>query len=170
MISWICFEWKTSELPITEGSIAPILHRPAEKDEEQTVGKTIFSAFALDAAWSDVGYALKKKIDANVEWAFGSSQPSCVVLLHGSRIIGASVIDLDPHAENNLLTGPCILHEYRNRGLGTCLLRASLAFLHEKDIEVARGITRANSIAARFIYPKFGSTMKPCSIDPLRLR
>ena len=127
----------------------------------------ISSAFSMDPAWGDITRALTENATAAIGAAFDRQPPSCVVLLHGHRIIGASVLDPNPNAENHLLTGPCILHEYRNRGLGIGLLRNSLAFLAEHEVGTARGITRAQSTTARFIYSKFGSSSTPYELDPL---
>jgi len=168
MISWICFEWKTSGLPAAGDSVSPFVIRPAEKDEEENVGKMISSAFSMDPTWGDIARVLLENVASSLGTAFARPAPSCVVLLHGHRIIGASLLDTNPDSANHLLTGPCILHEYRNRGLGSGLLRDSLAFLGEHEVGTVRGITRDHSTAARFIYPKFGSSSKPCETDPLR--
>lgn len=168
MISWLCFEWKTSGLPPAGDSVSPFVIRPAEKDEEESVGKMIASAFSMDPTWGDITRVLLEKAAAAIGEAFAGPVPSCVVLLHGHRIIGASLLDTNPASENHLLTGPCILHEYRNRGLGTGLLCGSLAFLGEHEVGTARGITRAHSTTARFIYSKFGGVSRPCETDPLR--
>ncbi|MCX6968875.1 MAG: GNAT family N-acetyltransferase [Verrucomicrobia bacterium] len=168
MISWICFEWKTSGLPKDGVSFEPFVIRAAEKSEQESVAKSIKSAFSMDSVWGDVSRPLAEKIAAGIEAAFLLPEPSCVVLAHGSRVIGASVLDGSPDATNHLSSGPCILHEYRNRGLASGLLAASLAFLQKKEIAVARGLTRANSITARFIYPKFGGVSHPIEGDPLK--
>jgi len=99
----------------------------------------------------------------------GREMPSCVVAQHGSRIIGVSVLDADPDSLNHLSSGPVILHEYRNRGLGSALLAASLNFLRQEGLSKVRGVTRANSTAARFIYSKFGSQQIACALDPLQI-
>lgn len=170
MISWICFEWKTQGLPKNDASFDPFVIRAAEKAEEEGVSKAIKSAFSMDSLWGDVSRPLAGKLSLDIEEAFSQPDPSCMVLAHGSRVIGASVLDGNPDAENHLLSGPCILHEYRNRGLASGLLAASLAFLQKKDISVARGLTRANSITARFVYPKFGGVALPFDGDPLKVK
>ncbi len=170
MISWICFEWKTGGLPKSEVSFEPFILRVAEKSEQEGVSRAIKSAFSMDSVWGDVSRPLAEKISLDLEAAFSLPEPSCVVLVHGSRVIGASVLDGNPDAGNHLSSGPCILHEYRNRGLASGLLAASLAFLQKKEISVARGLTRANSITARFIYPKFGGVSHPIDGDPLKLK
>lgn len=168
MISWLCFEWKTAGLPKTEAPFHPLVLRPAGQEEKEGVAKAIKSAFSMDSAWGDVSRPLADKLALDIEAAFSDADPSCVVLAHGSRVIGASVLNIDPDADNHLVSGPCIVHEYRNRGLASGLLAASIAFLGQKDIPVARGLTRANSITARFIYPKFSGASHVFSGDPLK--
>jgi len=166
MISWLSFEWKTQGLSTAGATVAPLVIRPAEKDEEDAVEKTISSAFTMDPSWGDISRLIVANVTANIAAKFADPAPSCIVLLHGQRIVGASLLDTAAGAPNHLLTGPCVLHEYRNRGLGSGLLLASLAFLADHKIPLARGITRAQSITARFIYPKFGGSPVPCESGP----
>ncbi len=84
-----------------------------------------------------------------------------MVVTHGSRIIGASVLTFQRKAESHLLTGPCILVEYRNRGLATALLGESLMVLREAGVRSASGLTQAGSPTAEFLYPKFRSVCEP---------
>jgi GNAT superfamily N-acetyltransferase len=103
-----------------------------------------------------------------VERAFDRPDPSCIVSLHGQRVIGASLLDADPDVGNHLLSGPMLLHEeYRNRGVGSGLLAASLLFLRDKGLSKVRGVTRANSTVSRFVYTKFSSIQTPYNQDPL---
>lgn len=169
MISWLLFEWKTSGLPKSEAPFKPLILRPAAKAEQDGVTKAIKSAFSMDSTWGDVSRPLAEKMALDIEAAFAQPEPSCVVLVHGTRVIGASVLTESPDAQSHLLSGPCILHEYRNRGLASGLLAASLEFLGQKKISVARGLTRGNSITARFVYPKFGGSSHPFNGDPLKL-
>jgi hypothetical protein len=55
-----------------------------------------------------------------------------------------------------------VLSEYCSRGLGTSLLHASLKQLAEVGLVQATGITKENTTACKFVYPKFGSTSAPC--------
>jgi len=168
MFTWLCFEWKTGGLPANEVSFEPFTIRLAEKSEQEGIAKAIRSAFSMDSVWGDVSRSLTEKITLNLDAAFSLEEPSCMVLVHGARVIGASVLDGDPDSENHLSSGPCILHEYRNRGLASGLLAASLRFLQKKEISVVRGLTRSNSITARFVYPKFGGVPHPAEGDPLK--
>ena len=80
----------------------------------------------------------------------------CLVMPKGSRLIAASLLDPSPEASSHLVSGPAVLMEYRNRGIGSRLLHASLEALRGNGITVASGITRAKTMAARHVYPKFG--------------
>ena len=152
MISWICFEWELASLELPVPSVPPLILRPAEKGEEETALKVLLTAFAMDTAWGDINRRLEEGMGRYVEEAFDRPDPSCIVALHGQRVIGASLLDANPDAGNHLLSGPMILHEYRNRGVGTGLLAASLIFLREKGVNKVRGVTRANSTVSRFVY------------------
>jgi predicted N-acetyltransferase YhbS len=168
MISWICFEWDMTSLQMQPSSVAPLIIRAAVHDEEKTVLKVIHTAFSMDSAWGDVSGSLQESMTHFTKSVFQKPEPACMVALHGNRIIGASLLDANPDAPNHLLTGPVILHEYRNRGLGSGLLAASLDFLHKKGFQKVRGVTRPSSIPSRFIYTKFSSTQSPFALDPLQ--
>ena len=86
--------------------------------------------------------------------------------MHGTRIIGASLLDPDPEAESNLVTGPCILNEYRSRGIGTALLYLSLRALRDAGLSEARALTKGNVPAAKFVYTKFESVNEPVESVP----
>ncbi len=167
MIPWIRFEWSTAGVADPVVDVAPLILRPATKEDAAVVGRVISSSIAMDSSWSDVTKTLAEKLLAGVHAAFDSVEPPCVVLVHGARVIGASVLDPEPASENHLVTGPCVLHEYRNRGFGTSLLHASLEFLKKNGVSTARGCTRSNSVSARFVYPKFGGVSAPLEADPL---
>jgi GNAT superfamily N-acetyltransferase len=167
MISWICFEWELASLELPVPSVPPLILRPAEKGEEETALKVLLTAFAMDTAWGDISRRLEEGMGRYVEEAFDRPDPSCIVALHGQRVIGASLLDANPDAGNHLLSGPMILHEYRNRGVGSGLLASSLIFLRDKGLTKVRGVTRANSTVSRFVYPKFSSVQSPYNQDPL---
>ena len=168
MISWICFEWELASLELPVPSVPPLVLRAAERAQEETTLKVLLSAFAMDTAWGDISRRLEEGMVHYVKQAFDRPDPSCIVALHGQRVIGASLLDPNPDAGNHLLSGPMILHEYRNRGVGSGLLAASLIFLRDKGLTKVRGVTRANSTVSRFVYPKFSSVQTPYNQDPLQ--
>lgn len=162
IISWLRFEWDLAQLPADAGkSLPPFVLRPADKADEEVVKKVAISAFSMDTGWGDVRTAISEKMSAHIASAFDKEPPACVVLQHGARIIGVSVLDRSENADNHLLTGPCILHEYRSRGLASLLLKASLDTLRTAGLKHAYGIARDKTAAARFVYPKFGSKSEP---------
>jgi len=101
-----------------------------------------------------------------LDLAFQRETVPAIVITHGPRIIAASVLNTDPDADSNLISGPSVLSEYGNRGLGTALLHASLQQLGEAGLVQAAGITKENSTACKFVYPKFGSEGKACEYVP----
>lgn len=167
MISWVRFEWDLSKGAVSVPAVPPLSVKAALPEDRDTVLKVVLTAFELDSAWGDVVRKLEEAMSRHVREAFDSGEPSCVVVRHGARIIGASLLAPDPAAENHLASGPMILHEYRNRGVGTALLAASLEHLRAHGVVKARGVTRANSVVERFVYPKFSGVSSPWAGDPL---
>lgn len=165
LISWLRFEWDLTSLTVNESkSAAPYVLRRADKGEEDVVQKVAASAFNMDSAWSDARTYISEQITRSISEAFTHDVPSCVVLQHGSRIIGVSALNLG-EVENNLPTGPCILHEYRSRGLASLLLQVSLTTLRDAGLKRAYGVVREKTPAARFVYPKFGGISQPWTTD-----
>lgn len=164
---WQRFTWDLNKIPKGESDPpSPYILRPALAEEEDIVQKVVSTAMSTDSGWGDVQKVLLERVRKHISQAFEKDEPGqCLALLHGSRIIGCSVISPDSAADNNLVTGPCILHEYRSRGLGSFLLSASLAALREAGLKTAYGVTRDKTIAARFIYPKFGGQASPWEQD-----
>jgi ribosomal protein S18 acetylase RimI-like enzyme len=154
---WQKFHWDLDKgLGASRPALTPFLFRTAEVDELPVVLKVVSSALLMERAWTAMGTPFTQNLEERCEKAFEVKPPACVVVQHGSRVIGASVLDPSADAEYHLLTGPCILHEYRSRGLGAALLHQSLERLHADGIRTACALARVNSTAARFVYPKFG--------------
>lgn len=158
MTNWVVFQWKTASLPSSPAVPPPHVIRAARKDEQSVVVAALSAAYALDPEWNDLSRQFIVTLPGLVEKAFEGEEPSCLVLSHGSRVVGVSVLDPALESENHLISGPCVMMEYRNRGLGSALLHASLAQLREQGVSVALGRTRFKGTAARFVYPKWGGT------------
>lgn len=140
--------------------------RPAE-DEEQAAARTVVkTAFALDPQWGDTYKLLRAMFEEQIESESAADTLRHLVVTHGSRIIGASILSTDPAAANHLVSGPCILNEYRNRGLATALLYESLAALKQAGLKRAGGVTKIGTLAAKFLYLKFGSAVEPYEPEP----
>ncbi len=171
LVRWTRFTWDLAKLPAKGGALEANYHiRPVTRDEEKTVRAVIASSFALDMNWSDTLNTMKEWLEGKLDEVFEQKAAPCLVVTHGTRVIGASTLDADKEAECHLLSGPCILNEYRNRGIGTELLFQSLAALRDAGFEKARGITKSNVPMAKFVYTKFNSVGEPWEFEPLLAR
>ncbi len=167
LTNWLRFTWdlKSFEAPQLDLPTHYVIRR-ALRAEEETVRKTIFSAFSLDSDWSDTLSRIWPALNEQITEAFSTKEPKCLVLTHGTRVIGAAILSIDLEAENQILSGPCILVEYRNRGLGSKLLAASLDLLREAGLEKANGLTKKGIPAGKFVYRKFGGQGTPSESEP----
>jgi predicted N-acetyltransferase YhbS len=156
-ISWLRFEWDLKKIPSDQLRVpSPFILSRAQKDDHVAVQTVATNAFSMDTGWSDIQKIFAETILKNVRTGFEKDPPDCVIVRHGSRIIGASIVNPSVAAENHLVTGPCVLQEYRGRGLGTALLSASLGELRDAGLARAYGVARDKTAVARFVYPKFG--------------
>jgi GNAT superfamily N-acetyltransferase len=163
---WLRFQWDLNNSPADELKVPlPFVLSRAERDDRDAVQKVATNAFSMDTGWSDIQRIFAQTIVRNVRAGFEKTSPDCVIVQHGSRIIGVSILNTGAGAENHLTTGPCVLHEYRGRGIGTLLLKASLAALRDAGLARAYGVARDRTAAARFLYPKFGGSREPWSPD-----
>ncbi len=159
--NWMQFRWKLADFPEGQGSLLdPYTFRSADADESPIVERTILTAFSQDNGWSEDTRVFVESLESKIETAFEDNPPHCVVVQHGSRIIGASLLSTEVDAPNHLLTGPCILHEYRSRGIGSALLKASLLAVRDGGLDVAYGLAPTRSAAVKYVYPKFGGVAK----------
>ena len=159
LVRWKRYTWDLAQLPKFEPRIAAYFTvRTATRDEEKTVRSVIFAAFGLDTAWGDSFKLVQGFIDAQLANSFSHRAVPCLVVTHGVRIIAASALNVTEDAPSNLVSGPCVLSEYRSRGLGTTLLYESLTHLKTAGLTKAAGLCKDAVPAGRFVYPKFGST------------
>ena len=129
------------------------LVKAAEREQLQAV---IEKSFALDPGWNAALHMIDAQVRSSTAAAFDSESANWLALQHGARIVGGTLLLMtDPDAPAQLVPGPCILMEYRNRGLGTLLLCSALRHLRDAGMIRACAKTRENSPAARFLYPKF---------------
>ncbi|MEP6956707.1 MAG: GNAT family N-acetyltransferase [Chthoniobacterales bacterium] len=163
-INWLQFTWDLTALPQLDSELPE--HYQIDvvtAEDEKEVRRVISSSFALDPNWNPAMKEVMETIEPWLEHAADAGKSTCLALRHGARIIGAAIVSLEPAAENHLSPGPCILIEYRNRGLGTNLLHRSLAALRDAGVPIARAIGRENSPVAKFLYSKFQSVQTPQS-------
>jgi hypothetical protein len=163
LVRWKRFTWQLKQLPPLEHKLpGHFIVRPATREEARAVAHVVITAFSLDSTWSDTLNLFRERLEMQLDLAFQRESFPAIVITHGPRIIATSVLNTDPEADSNLVSGPCVLAEYCSRGLGTALLHASLRQLAEIGLERAAGITKENSAACKFLYPKFGSVSLPC--------
>lgn len=167
LTNWVRFTWDLRAFEAPQSDLpSHYIVRRALRTEEEVVRKAVFSAFSLDSDWSDSLNRIWPTLNEQLENTFKSKEPKCLVLTHGTRVIGASVLSTETDAIYQFISGPCILVEYRNRGLGTVLLAASLSMLKENGLDSATGITKKSIPAAKFVYHKFGGVSESYESEP----
>ncbi len=159
LVRWMRFTWDLKQLPPVISALPEYYQiRPMEAGEQKIVTDVVHSALSLEVSCGDVLRALQDPLQAHLANTAGREDVHTLVLCHGRRIIGASALGAPTEDENHLMTGPCVLMEYRNRSLGTALLYGSLRALKSAGLERAHGLVRDNVLTCKFVYPKFGST------------
>lgn len=171
LVRWKRFTWDLTKLPTPAPPLAERYNiRTAFADDHVGVSHIILSAFTLDSAWGDTFATVKDWLQAQIDAAFEREAAAAIVVTHGQRVIAASAINTDPEADTHLLSGPCVSMEYRNRGIGTALLYATLSQLHQSGLTRVHGITKWNVAAAKFVYPKFGAAEADHLFEPALIR
>ena len=166
LVRWLRFSWDLSKLPAEENPLdARYRVRVATKEDEPVVRNVIQSAFTLDMHWNDSLASIRASFEEQLNEAFHDNPSFCLVVTHGVRIIAASLVLASEEAGSQLISGPCVLSEYRNRGIGSALLRASLEALSRAGFKTAHAVTKKNAPVARFVYTKFQSTSTPWEFE-----
>src|ERR1700740_3630954 len=116
LLNWVRFTWDLNGITPTQVAL-PNHYQiiPATAEDETAVRKVLSCSFMLDPAWNPAIGEVMHSLQSWLDRAFIAEESTCLTLRHGSRIIGASVLCLDPAAEDNFAPGPCILVEYRKR-------------------------------------------------------
>jgi len=159
LVNWAQFSWDLSKNPPVCPALPPSFSiRRATAEDHTSARMVVISSFTLDSDWNPFFSEIRPQIETALTEMFDEkSDPFCLVLTHGPRVIGVSGLSAEREAKRHLLTGPCLSLEYHNRGLGTALLGQSLLALREAGVTTVRGVTKQGSAAAQFLYPKFGS-------------
>ncbi len=165
----VTFRWKLGELPAGAAqSSKPYVLRAAGEQELDDALRVIRSSYELDPEWSGCGKHIEGCVLPGVKRAF-AGEATCLFIQHGNRVIGASAYLPEPgDAGVHLVSGPCVLIEYRNRGIGAVLLAATLEALQSRGLEEAIGQARPNTVSAKFLYRKFGG--QPVSVPQVATR
>lgn len=167
LVRWKRFIWQLPKLPPLERTLpAHYIIRPATREEAKAVGHVVMTAFSLDATWSDTLNLFRDRLEMQLDLAFNRESTPALVVTHGPRIIAVSALNTEIDADSHLVSGPCVLSEYCNRGIGTALLHASLRQLHEAGLARAAAITKENTTSCKFVYRKFGAESASCEYSP----
>jgi N-acetylglutamate synthase-like GNAT family acetyltransferase len=167
LVRWKRFTWPLTKLPPLEPTLpTQYTIRAAARDEVRVVMQAVQTAFSLDSTWSDTLNLFRDRLDMQLDLAFQREATPALVITHGPRIIAASVLNTEVEADSHLVSGPCVLTEYCNRGLGSALLHATLRQLRAAGLSEAAAITKDGSTACKFVYPKFGSVSAACEYSP----
>jgi GNAT superfamily N-acetyltransferase len=163
LVHWIRFNWDLEKLPAPGMALPDHYHFASASEADENELRTVISrSFAHDSSWGDAIHEVNAMLDGWLERAFAPERAGqCLTIRHGLRIIGAALLVADPQAENHLSPGPCVLLEYRNRGLGSALLGEALRRLREAGLTRASARAKHNSPVAKFLYPKFNGTPTP---------
>ena len=169
LVQWVRFTWDLDKLPPHRAALPAHYHfGAATRTDEKELRTVITRSFAHDTSWGDAIHEVNGMIDGWLERAFEPENGGvCLALRHGLRIIGVAILIPDSLAENHLSPGPCILMEYRNRGLGTALLGESLHKLREAGLSRVVALAKSNAPVAKFLYPKFNGTPTSGDTKPL---
>lgn len=159
LVNWVQFSWDLSKNPPSCPALSPSFSiRRATADDEAAVRSIVLSSFTLDSDWNSFFGEIRPLLEEALAEVFHEKDdPFCLVLVHGPRVIGASGLNAERDARQNLVTGPCLALEYHNRGFGTALLAHSLQALREAGLTTVRGETKRGSATEQFLYPKFGA-------------
>jgi len=168
LVRWSRFTWDLKKLPDYEPkNMTSYVIRPAVREEEKLVQSVIFAAFSLDTTWGDAFKSVRGFIETQLTQSFATSSTPAMVITHGTRIIAASGLNTEEAAVTHLISGPCVLSEYCNRGLGTALLYESLKTLKKCGLSQAHGVTKAGIPISKFLYTKFEAKSEEFERDQL---
>lgn len=163
---WVSFTWDLAKTELPELTIPRHYSIDLADAEDQTqLQRVINKSLELDPSWNATLPDVKATVAASIARALTGESTLRLTLRHGTRIIGGTLLAPEANPAEHLVPGPCILMEYRNRGLGTLLLVAALRQLRDAGVTRACAVTRDGSPAARFLYSKFNSNPSP--IAPL---
>ncbi len=170
-VPWVLFSWnllraeRQSAFP-PEGLSLKI----ADRSDEREVQAVVSRAFSFDQQWAGAYKRIAEPLEQRIQQAFRHQTLPALALVHGSRIIAASCLSTDEGSATHLLSGPCVLPEYRSRGLASVLLAETLHQLQQAQLSVARAFCMEGTTASKFVYPKFGSVREKYPHEPFSER
>jgi hypothetical protein len=166
-VPWLLFSWNLLEEQRSPASVPDgLVLKLADKLDEREIQAVVSRSFSFDQQWSGSYGRIAEPLEQRIQQAFRYQPLPALALVHGSRIIAASCLSTDENAASHLLSGPCVLPEYRSRGLASILLAETLHQLQQARIPVARAFCLDGTTASKFVYPKFGSVREKYAEEP----
>lgn len=164
-IKLVKFRWKTAGVPAGAASIPkPFVLREAGEQELDDALRVIRASYDLDPEWSGCAKHVQEFVLPGIKKAFDSGA-CCLFVQHGNRVIAASAYLPEPgDAGVHLVSGPCVLSEYRNRGIAGTLLAATLEALASRGVKEAIGQARPYTPATKYLCVKFGGEVLPAPV------
>jgi len=106
LVRWKRFTWPLTKLPPLDQSLpAHFITRTATREEARAVAHVVLTAFSLDSTWSDTLNQFRERLEMQLDLAFQRETFPALVITHGPRIIATSVLNTDPEADSNLVSG-----------------------------------------------------------------
>lgn len=157
---WATYRWNLKSLPAEAPRhlVKSTELRAANEDDAATIWSAMERSFAAEQAWGLQLLDRVRMLRKTVFDALKEKKVHFLVVEHGRRIIAGSGLVADSESPVQLATGIWVMEEYRCRGLGKFLLHASLKHLSDSGIDEAVVVTKSNTAAAKYLYPKFEST------------
>ena len=138
----------------------------AKRLSREEAMRVMQASYNLDPEWSGCAKHIDEVVLPGVREAF-DDEATCLFLLHGNRVIAASAYNPEPGDGIHLVSGPCVLTEYRNRGIGGTLLHATLEALRAHGVPEACGQVRPGTPSAKFLCTMCGGHQVTAAILPL---
>ena len=167
---WVEFSWDLRKLPdsVKGATRRARLRLGSEDDDPRRLWNIIRRVYATDMSWGSGREQRLDQIKSPVLNGLDGERLAVLLLEDGRRIIGISGLNIKGSPQ--LVTGICVIEEYRCRRYGTELLYTSLKFLADAGLSEASVITKAKTYAAKYLYPKFSSAMRLVSADKVDLK
>ncbi len=156
-VVWVRFRWPLKGRQFAAPLPSGYEIRLVGKDEATIATNVVVDAYASDPVWRPMMSSITSRMTERVAGAFESSDSGVIGATHRSQLIAISGVAESHWTGQNFLTGICVLLEHQRRGLGICLLGASLNWLRDRGLEAAQVFTEEGSIADAKVYPRFGS-------------
>ncbi len=154
---WATFHWKLNNLPAEAPRhlVKSTELRTATEDDAAVIWTAMERSFATEQAWGMQLLERLRMLRKTVYDGLKEKKVRFLLIEHGRRIVAGSGLIEDAQSEVQLATGIWVMEEYRCRGLGHYLLHQSLKQLADSGLNEAAVVTRSNTAAAKYLYPKF---------------